>query len=162
MAKKILILVGSENDREKVKEGLDFLKEMEVPFLFDIASAHRNPKKAIEYAEKAKEEGFEVIIAACGLAAHLPGLLAAHTSLPVIGVPLSAGLLSGIDALLSILQMPKGTPVATVGIDNIKNACILAMEILALKYEDIYEKLESFRKRLKEENERSSAISTLI
>jgi len=107
---KILILMGSESDLPVVEEGLQFLKEAGVPFRIDISSAHRNPDKTVRYAKNARSEGIEVIIAVAGMAAHLPGVIASHTTLPVIGVPTSSGALKGIDALLSIVQMPKGIP----------------------------------------------------
>jgi phosphoribosylaminoimidazole carboxylase PurE protein len=146
---KVLILTGSANDLSKLEEAFSFLEEMGVEYVKDISSAHRNPEKTITYAKSAKEEGIEVIIAAAGLAAHLPGVIAAHTTIPVIGIPLATGPLSGLDALLSIVQMPKGTPVATVGIDGAKNAAILACQILAIKYEEIGEKLKKYKETLK-------------
>lgn len=148
MSKRLLILTGSERDYEKVREGLELLEELGVPFVFDVASAHRNPEKVIGYAKAAAEEGFGVIICCAGLSAHLPGFVAAHTSLPVIGVPLSSGPLSGFDSLLSMVQMPKGVPVATVGIDNITNACILALQILAQADEQIRERLKVYRAKM--------------
>ncbi|MCX7857362.1 MAG: 5-(carboxyamino)imidazole ribonucleotide mutase [Deltaproteobacteria bacterium] len=146
---KVLILTGSKNDLPKLEDAFNFLKEMGVEFIADVSSAHRNPEKTIEYAKTARENGIEVIIAAAGLAAHLPGVIAAHTTLPVIGVPLSGGALSGLDSLLSIVQMPSGVPVATVGIDAVKNAAILACEILSIKYQEIGEKLLKFKEDLR-------------
>lgn len=146
---KILILVGSERDLPKMEEAFKFLDEMGVNYESHVSSAHRNPERTIDIARKAKERGFEVIIAGAGLAAHLPGVLAANTTLPVIGIPLSAGPLNGLDSLFSIVQMPSGIPVATVGIDNARNAAILACQILSLKYEDLAKKLEDFREKLK-------------
>ena len=148
--RRILVLAGSERDYDKVKEGLEFLKEMDVPFVFDVVSAHRSPERVVDYARQAEQEGFRVIIACAGLSAHLPGVIAAHTTLPVIGVPLSTGPLSGFDALLSIVQMPRGVPVATVGIDSVANACILALEILALTDDEIKERVKLFKARRKE------------
>jgi 5-(carboxyamino)imidazole ribonucleotide mutase len=124
---------------------------MEVQFKVDISSAHRHPDKTASYARGARDEGFEVIIAAAGLAAHLPGVIASHTTLPVIGIPLNGGSLLGMDALLSMVQMPKGVPVATVGIDASRNACILACEILSIKYEGIRRKLEEMKERMRRE-----------
>ncbi|MDW8003125.1 MAG: 5-(carboxyamino)imidazole ribonucleotide mutase [Deltaproteobacteria bacterium] len=146
---KILILTGSKNDLPKLEEAFNFLREMGVEFIAEVSSAHRNPEKTVEYAKNAREDGIEVIIAAAGLAAHLPGVLAAHTTLPVIGVPLSAGALTGLDSLLSIVQMPSGVPVATVGIDATKNAAILACQILSIKYEEIAKRLKKFKEELK-------------
>ncbi|HOP84912.1 MAG TPA: 5-(carboxyamino)imidazole ribonucleotide mutase [Syntrophorhabdaceae bacterium] len=149
---KVLILIGSESDLPKVEECIGFLKEMGVSFLIDISSAHRQPEKTIDHAKNAREKGFEVIIAFAGMAAHLPGVIASHTTLPVIGVPLSGGVLNGVDALLSIVQMPKGIPVATVGIDASRNAAILACKILSIKYREIREKLEKMKLDMKNQN----------
>ena len=148
---KVLILLGSDSDLPLVEDGLKFLREMEVQFKVDISSAHRHPDKTASYARGARDEGFEVIIAAAGLAAHLPGVIASHTTLPVIGIPLNGGSLLGMDALLSMVQMPKGVPVATVGIDASRNACILACEILSIKYEGIRRKLEEMKERMRRE-----------
>jgi 5-(carboxyamino)imidazole ribonucleotide mutase len=148
---KVLILLGSDSDLPLVEDGLKLLKEMEVQFKVDISSAHRHPDKTASYARGARDEGFEVIIAAAGLAAHLPGVIASHTTLPVIGIPLNGGSLLGMDALLSMVQMPKGVPVATVGIDASRNACILACEILSIKYEGIRRKLEEMKERMRRE-----------
>lgn len=148
---KILILVGSESDLPKVEDCINFLKDMGISFKIDISSAHRQPEKTIDHAKKARENAFEVIIAFAGMAAHLPGVIASHTTLPVIGVPLSGGVLNGVDALLSIVQMPKGIPVATVGIDASKNAAILACKILSIKYEEIREKLEKMKQDMKDQ-----------
>ena len=148
---KVLILLGSDSDLPLVEDGLKLLKEMEVQFKVDISSAHRHPDKTASYARGARDEGFEVIIAAAGLAAHLPGVIASHTTLPVIGIPLNGGSLLGMDALLSMVQMPKGVPVATVGIDASRNACILACEILSIKYEGIRKKLEEMKERMRRE-----------
>jgi 5-(carboxyamino)imidazole ribonucleotide mutase len=159
-AAKILVLLGSDSDIPLMQDGLNFLKEMEVAFKLDVSSAHRHPEKTSRYARKARSEGIEVIIAAAGLAAHLPGVIAAHTTLPVIGIPLKGGSLRGMDALLSIVQMPKGVPVATVGIDASRNACILACEILSIKYDDIREKLEAMKERMRQEiDEKSRKIA---
>jgi 5-(carboxyamino)imidazole ribonucleotide mutase len=154
---KILILMGSDSDLSVMEEGLTFLKNMEVEYTIDISSAHRNPDKTVQYAKKARKEGFEVIIAVAGMAAHLPGVVASHTTLPVIGVPTSGGALKGIDALLSIVQMPKGIPVATVGLDAGKNAVILACTILSIKDDTMVIKLEKMKKDLKKENEEKAS-----
>jgi 5-(carboxyamino)imidazole ribonucleotide mutase len=148
---KVLILLGSDSDIPLMKDGLDLLKEMSISYKIDISSAHRHPEKTFAYAKSARDDGFEVIIAAAGLAAHLPGVIASHTTLPVIGIPLKGGSLLGMDALLSIVQMPKGVPVATVGIDASRNACILACEILSIKYEEIKERLEAMKERMRNE-----------
>jgi len=126
------ILVGSESDRERMQGALDELEARGVAYEFEVRSAHRQPDAVAEYARSARERGLRVLICGAGLAAALPGVVAAHTDLPVIGVPLrsSKSVLDGLDALLSIVQMPPGVPVATVGVDNAKNAGVLAARIL--------------------------------
>jgi phosphoribosylaminoimidazole carboxylase PurE protein len=126
------ILVGSESDRERMQPAMDELQERGVAHEFEVRSAHRTPDAVAEYAKSARERGLRVLICGAGLAAALPGVVAAHTDLPVIGVPLrsSKSVLDGLDALLSIVQMPPGVPVATVGVDNAKNAGVLAARIL--------------------------------
>jgi phosphoribosylaminoimidazole carboxylase PurE protein len=126
------ILVGSESDRERMQPAMDELGERGVAHEFEVRSAHRAPDAVAEYAKSARERGLRVLICGAGLAAALPGVVAAHTDLPVIGVPLrsSKSVLDGLDALLSIVQMPPGVPVATVGVDNAKNAAVLAARIL--------------------------------
>lgn len=126
------ILVGSESDRERMQPAMDELTERGVAHEFEVRSAHRAPDAVAEYAKSARERGLRVLICGAGLAAALPGVVAAHTDLPVIGVPLrsSKSVLDGLDALLSIVQMPPGVPVATVGVDNAKNAAVLATRIL--------------------------------
>jgi 5-(carboxyamino)imidazole ribonucleotide mutase len=126
------IVVGSESDRDRMQPALDELEAREIPHEFEVRSAHRQPDAVADYARSARERGLRVLIAGAGLAAALPGVLAAHTDLPVIGVPLrsSKSVLDGLDALLSIVQMPPGVPVACVGVDNAKNAAVLAARIL--------------------------------
>jgi 5-(carboxyamino)imidazole ribonucleotide mutase len=126
------ILVGSESDRERMQPALEELDARGIPWEFEVRSAHRNPEAVAEYARTASGRGIRVLICGAGLAAALPGVVAAHTQLPVIGVPLrsSMSVLDGLDALLSIVQMPPGVPVATVGVDNAKNAAVLAARIL--------------------------------
>ncbi|OPX95239.1 MAG: N5-carboxyaminoimidazole ribonucleotide mutase [Syntrophorhabdus sp. PtaU1.Bin002] len=153
---KILILIGSDSDLPVVEDGLKFLKNMGVPFALDISSAHRQPDKTVKHAKKARENGIEVIIAVAGMAAHLPGVLASHTTIPVIGVPTSGGVLNGVDALLSIVQMPKGIPVATVGIDASRNAAILACKILSIKHDEIRQKLEEMKVDMQRQNDEKS------
>jgi 5-(carboxyamino)imidazole ribonucleotide mutase len=129
---RVGILVGSESDRERMQAAMDELDQRGVPYEFEVRSAHRTPDAVAEYAKSARERGLRVLICGAGLAAALPGVVAAHTDLPVIGVPLrsSKSILDGLDALLSIVQMPPGVPVATVGVDNAKNAAVLAARIL--------------------------------
>jgi 5-(carboxyamino)imidazole ribonucleotide mutase len=126
------ILVGSESDRERMQGAFDVLEREGVGYEFDVRSAHRNPDAVAEYARTARERGLRVLICGAGLAAALPGAVAAHTDLPVIGVPLKSSLsvLDGLDALLAIAQMPPGVPVAAVGVDNARNAAALAVRIL--------------------------------
>ena len=126
------ILVGSESDRERMQPAMDELTDRAVAHEFEVRSAHRTPDAVAAYARSARERGLRVIICGAGLAAALPGVVAAHTDLPVIGVPLrsSKSVLDGLDALLSIVQMPPGVPVATVGVDNARNAAVLAARIL--------------------------------
>ena len=128
------ILVGSESDRERMRDALDELERRGIAYEFEVRSAHRDPDAVAEYARTAAERGIRVMIAGAGMAAALPGVVAAHSELPVIGVPLrsSKSLLDGLDALLSIVQMPPGVPVACVSVDGARNAAVLAARILAL------------------------------
>ncbi len=143
----VLILMGSDSDLLVMEKAAEVLKEMCVPYEMDISSAHRLPEKTAEYSKAARERGIEVIIAGAGMAAHLAGVIASHTTLPVIGVPLKSGALNGVDALYSTVQMPPGIPVATVAIDGAKNAAYLACSILSIKYPEIAAKLEAFREK---------------
>ncbi|MDI6865987.1 5-(carboxyamino)imidazole ribonucleotide mutase [Thermodesulfovibrio yellowstonii] len=145
---KVLILMGSDSDYDIMKKAVKVFKEMDISFEVDICSAHRTPDRAKKYAEEAEEKGIEVIIAAAGMAAHLAGFIAAHTVIPVIGVPVASGALNGFDALLSTVQMPPGIPVATVGINGAENAAYLACEILSLKYPEIRERVKLKRKEM--------------
>ena len=142
----VAIIMGSESDRKLMAKCEETLSYFNVPYNTFILSAHRTPHATAQVAESAQEEGFKVIIAGAGMAAHLPGVIAAHTILPVIGVPINASALSGIDAMYSIVQMPSGVPVATVGIDGAVNAAVLAVEILALGDRTLQEKLLKFKK----------------
>jgi len=150
------ILMGSESDLPIMEKAAEVLKEMGVPYEIDISSAHRLPEKTANYAKTARQRGIEVIIAGAGMAAHLAGMLAALTTLPVIGVPLKSGALDGVDALYSTVQMPPGIPVATVGIDGTKNAAYLACEILSIKYPEIAKKLDEFREKMRKDLEEKS------
>ena len=153
------ILMGSESDLPVMEKAAEVLKEMGVSYEMDISSAHRLPEKTTQYARIARDRGIEVLIAGAGMAAHLAGVLASHTTLPVIGVPIKSGALNGADALYSTVQMPPGVPVATVGIDGAKNAAYLACEILSIKYPEIAKKLKDFRTRMKRLlEEKSKAI----
>jgi 5-(carboxyamino)imidazole ribonucleotide mutase len=144
------VILGSASDLEHLEPARTTLKDFGVPFEFRVLSAHRTPDHALRYAEEAEARGLEVIIAAAGGAAHLPGVLAAKTVLPVIGVPVKSKALNGLDSLLSIVQMPAGIPVATVAIDGAANAALLAISILSGKYPDLRAKLKQYRKRLEE------------
>jgi 5-(carboxyamino)imidazole ribonucleotide mutase len=139
------ILMGSDSDLPVMKKAAAVLTEMGVPFEMDICSAHRLPEKTAEYARTARDRGLEVIIAGAGMAAHLAGVIAAHTTLPVIGVPLASGALNGVDSLYATVQMPPGIPVATVAIDGAKNAGYLACAILSIKHPEIAARIDRFR-----------------
>lgn len=136
------ILTGSPNDLPTVVKVRDTLTGLGIPSEIVVASAHRTPDKVLAYIERAHKEDVQVLIGCAGMAAHLAGVIAGHTRLPVIGLPLSGGIVSGLDALLSTVQMPPGVPVATVAVDGSKNAAMLAARILALKYPDINQALE--------------------
>ena len=157
---KVLILFGSPSDKEIMKKAKDLLDEFEVHNESYAISAHRAPELLEKVLQKKESEGFEVIIAGAGLAAHLPGVVASKSILPVIGVPLK-GALEGLDALLSIVQMPKQIPVATVGINNSANAAMLAVEILSIKYPDLREKLVTYRQEMKRNIEEKNAAEVI-
>ncbi|MGB7061229.1 MAG: 5-(carboxyamino)imidazole ribonucleotide mutase [Candidatus Zixiibacteriota bacterium] len=148
-APKVLILMGSARDQEVMLKGAKLLEDFDISYQMEVSSAHRNPEKTKRLAQEAEKKGVKVIIAGAGMAAHLPGVIASHTTLPVIGVPLSASSLSGLDSLLSMIQMPSGIPVATMAIGEAgsKNAAILAIQILALSDEKLKNKLEEFKKK---------------
>ena len=141
MSKKVGILMGSDSDLPIIRKATDMLKSLDIPFEVHIYSAHRTPVEAAEFTKNARANGFGVLIAAAGMAAHLAGAVAANTTLPVIGIPCSSSHLDGMDALLSTVQMPTGIPVATVAINGGGNAALLAAEILALSDDALAEKL---------------------
>ena len=147
---QVAIIMGSDSDLNIMSQAGDVLKEFEVSFELRIISAHRTPKEMVQYAQEAKERRIKVIIAGAGGAAHLPGMTASLTTLPVIGVPVSLQNLDGLDSLLSIVQMPKGVPVASVAIDNAKNAAYLALRILGIEDETISRGLLEFAETQKE------------
>ncbi|WP_456471748.1 5-(carboxyamino)imidazole ribonucleotide mutase [Methanocaldococcus sp.] len=149
---KVGIVMGSDSDLPIMKDAAEMLEKFGIEYEIRIISAHRTPEKAYEYAKTAEERGIEVIIAGAGGAAHLPGVLAALTTVPVIGVPIRSKIL-GIDSLLSIVQMPSGIPVATVAIDNAKNAAILAAKILAIKYPEVRERVKEYMEDMKKKVE---------
>lgn len=146
--KKVGIIMGSDSDLPIIEKAIDILKDFSVPFEVHIYSAHRTPEKAIEFSKNAEKNGFGVIIAAAGMAAHLAGVIAANTILPVIGIPCKSQNLEGIDALLSTVQMPSGIPVATVAINGGVNAALLSIEILAVNDKELSKKLKE--KRIKD------------
>ena len=143
--KKVGIIMGSDSDLPIIEKATDMLKSLGIPFTVHVYSAHRTPEEARDFAMSAKENGFGVLIAAAGMAAHLAGALAANTTLPVIGIPCKSSQLDGIDALLSTVQMPSGIPVATVAIDGGANAALLAAEILAVTDAGLAAKLDAKR-----------------
>ena len=145
MAKKVAVIMGSDSDLPVVKGALTELDHFGISYEVHVMSAHRTPALAAEFAGNAKKNGFGVILAAAGKAAHLGGVLAAHTTLPVIGIPIKASALEGIDALLSTVQMPAGVPVATVAIDGAANAAFLAVQILAVSDDALMEKMKAYR-----------------
>ena len=148
--KKVAIIMGSDSDLPVVSKAFAKLDEYGVPYEVHVFSAHRTPVEAKEFTEKAEENGFGVIIAAAGMAAHLAGAIAANTTLPVIGIPVKNDTLSGMDALLSTVQMPTGIPVATVAINGAGNAAILAVQILALGEKELADKLKADRVKNRE------------
>ena len=145
MEKKVAVVMGSDSDLETMKPCIARLKAFGIPAQVRIISAHRTPAAAESYASHAKQEGFGVIIAAAGKAAHLAGVLAAYTTLPVIGVPIKTSMMGGLDSLLSMVQMPKGIPVACVAVDGSENAAILAAQMLALSDQDLADKLARWK-----------------
>ena len=149
--KKVAVIMGSLSDFGIVKKCAEKLKELAIPYEMHVMSAHRTPADVLEFASGAYDEGFGVIIAAAGKAAHLAGFIAANTCLPVIGIPIKASALEGIDALLATVQMPSGIPVATVAIDGAANAALLAAQILAVQDSDLYKKLCDMRKNMADE-----------
>lgn len=150
MSKKVAIIMGSDSDLPVVKDAVDKLREFGVPFEVHVMSAHRTPDAAAEFSKNAEKNGFGVIISAAGKAAHLGGVLAAHTILPVIGIPIKSSTLDGLDALLATVQMPSGIPVATVAIDGAANAAILAVQMLALSDKELAEKLSDMKVQMAE------------
>lgn len=144
--KKVAVIMGSDSDLPVVEKTINILQKFEVPFEVHVYSAHRTPSIVSEYAKTASEAGFGVIIAAAGKAAHLAGVIASYTVLPVIGLPIKSSALGGLDALFSTVQMPSGIPVATVAIDGAENAALLAVSILALEDSALRNKLLDFRK----------------
>lgn len=149
MEPKVAIVMGSDSDYPVLEKCIKILKEFNVEVDVTVCSAHRTPDRAAEYARSAEEKGFNVIIAAAGKAAHLPGVLAAYTVLPVIGLPIQSSTLDGLDSLLSIVQMPSGIPVATVAINGSENAALLAIQIIGVKYPEMRSKMNQYKENMK-------------
>ena len=145
----VRIILGSKSDEERITPALELLKQFGVDFDYFISSAHRDPERTTKLAAKAETEGIKVIIAAAGMAAHLPGVIASHTSLPVIGVPVASGALGGVDALYSVVQMPPGVPVACMAINGAKNAALFAVQILALENKQLAAAFRDYKASLK-------------
>lgn len=153
---KVAVIMGSDSDLPVVEKTINMLKKFEVETEVRVLSAHRTPFAALEYAQKADENGFEVIIGAAGKAAHLAGVLAGATILPVIGLPIKSSTMDGLDSLLSTVQMPKGVPVATVAINGAENAGILAVQMLSIKYPELKKKLKAYKEEMAKEVERKN------
>jgi len=148
--KKVAVIMGSDSDFPVVSAAVKKLKSFEIPVEVHVLSAHRTPAEAAEFAKNAKSNGFGVIIAAAGMAAHLAGVLASYTTLPVIGIPMKSSALEGLDALLATVQMPGGVPVATVAVNGAENAAVLAAQILAVNHEELSKKLEQMKRQMRE------------
>ena len=144
----VAVILGSRSDEPLMQPALDMLDDLGIDCEVSVMSAHRNPDMVREYAQSARDKGIEVIIAGAGWAAHLPGVVASWTTLPVIGVPLATSALKGMDAVFSVVQMPPGVPVACVAIDGAKNAALLAAAILSSKHEDVASAYQAYRRRL--------------
>lgn len=148
---KVGIVMGSKSDLPVVERAQKILSEFNVDYVTRVISAHRTPSAAEKFAKNAEEDGIEVIIAAAGKAAHLGGVIAAYTPVPVIGLPVKSSTLDGLDSLLSIVQMPKGVPVATVAIDGAENAGLLAVQMLSIKYPELREKMKAYKAKMEED-----------
>lgn len=158
MKPQVLIVMGSDSDLPVMEEAEKIFKELGISYSMTVASAHRTPKRVIQLASGAEEKGFEVIIAGAGMAAHLAGVLASHTIIPVIGVPIAISPLNGLDSLLSTVQMPSGVPVATmsVGKAGAKNAALFSAQIISIKNPEVAKKLKEYRKKMAAEVERKA------
>ncbi len=153
---KVAVVMGSDSDLNVMKDAVEVLEDFNIPFHIEVVSAHRTPQRMMEFAESAAQKGLQVIIAGAGGAAHLPGMIASATTLPVIGVPVKLKRLNGLDSLLSIVQMPKGIPVATVAIDNAANAGLLAVRILGATDKKIHKALVDQQKKMKSKVKKSN------
>ena len=156
---KVAFFIGSISDKETIISGVELLKSFGIEVKLEVTSAHRTPERTVELVKKLEDEGVEVFIAAAGGAAHLAGVVAAHTTKPVIAIPLAVAPFQGLDALLSSVQMPKGVPVAVVSVGSwgTVNAALLAAEILAIKYEELKDKLKNYRQEMKRKVEEAAA-----
>ncbi len=150
------VIMGSDSDLPIMKEAIDILQQFKIPFEVKVISAHRSPEILARFANEAQKRGIKIIIAGAGGAAHLPGITAAYTPLPVIGIPVKAKSLDGLDSLLSIVQMPAGVPVATVGINQAKNAGLLAVQMLSLSDSNLMKKMIDYKKTLSEESQKKN------
>lgn len=160
---KVAVIMGSDSDLPVLKSCIKILGNFNIKAEIMVCSAHRTPDRAADFARNAEGNGFDVIIAAAGKAAHLPGVLAAYTPLPVIGIPIKSSTMDGLDSLLSIVQMPSGIPVATVAIDGAENAALLAVQILSLRYEELRDKMKVYKKALAEKVlEKDAALQTKL
>jgi 5-(carboxyamino)imidazole ribonucleotide mutase len=153
---KVAVVMGSDSDFSVMKNCIKILKDFEINYEVMVCSAHRTPEKAANFATNAHNNGIDVIIAAAGKAAHLAGVLAAHTPIPVIGVPIKSSTMDGLDSLLSTVQMPSGIPVATVAIDGAENAALLAVQILSIAYHELRHKMIDYKKSLAEKVEKKN------
>ena len=153
---KVAVVMGSDSDLSVMKNCIKILKDFEIDYEVMVCSAHRTPEKAADFATNAHNNGIDVIIAAAGKAAHLAGVLAAHTPIPVIGVPIKSSTMDGLDSLLSTVQMPSGIPVATVAIDGAENAALLAVKILSIAYHELRHKMIDYKKSLAEKVEKKN------
>lgn len=158
MKPRVLVVLGSDSDSPVMEKALEILKQLQIPFAMTIASAHRSPLRASKLATDAEKEGYDAIIAGAGMAAHLAGVLAAHTVIPVIGVPINASPLSGLDSLLSTVQMPPGVPVATMAIGNAgaRNAAFFAAQIIARKDPGVAKRLKAHKRKMADEIEKKA------
>lgn len=154
--KKVLVISASDSDLPVMAESVKVLEEFGIDYEMTLSSAHRSPEKTVKIVDDAYQKGIKVIIAGAGFAAHLAGIVAAHFPLPVIGVPLKGGALNGLDALYATVQMPAGVPVATVGVDNVRNASLLAIQILATSDKKLEKKLIEYKKNLAQGVERKA------
>ena len=154
---KAAVIMGSDSDFPTVESCVKLLKEFGVTVEVMVCSAHRTPERAAEFAKSAEDNGFDVIIAAAGKAAHLPGVLAAFTPLPVIGIPIKSSTMDGLDSLLSIVQMPAGVPVATVAINGAENAALLAVQMMSLANDGLRQKMKEYKKVMAEKVEKKNA-----